>query len=342
MLTKRKNRKDLENAIVKDFRDRDKCMTIHDLFYECYLKRVECRSISEATYTRYCNVFKKYYVNSEMENRIVKELDERELYDFILTIVAENHISAKEYGLLRTITTAMLKTAKRFGLTNISPSAFFSDLDIGKRAFTKKKKPDCMEVYTLNELHAIKEYVKENPSIRNISAIIIAKTGMRDGECVALKPEDIDFKKSTIHVHRTETKYRDRTTNKYVTEVVDVTKSDAGDRYIVVDTETLDFFRLAMLLSKDEYIFSDNGRRIRAHAVRRKLKRICEALEITYRPPHKLRKTYITELEKNQVPKSIIISQVGHSNFKTTEQYYIFDNSELSTRKDIISRALTY
>jgi len=33
---------------------------------------------------------------------------------------------------------------------------------------------------------------------------------------------------------------------------------------------------------------------------------------------------------------------MGHSDFETTEKYYIFDNTELEKRQEIISNAINY
>lgn len=144
---------------------------------------------------------------------------------------------------------------------------FFSDLDLNKKSFANNPNKGKKEIFTVEEIQIIKQYVENSPTVHNISAILLAKTGMRDGECVALKWEDINFRDKTIHVHRTETTYKDRKTKKYVSEVVDTTKTENGNRNIVVDDETIDFLKL--------------------------------------------------------------LSQMGHSDYETTEKYYIFDNTEL-------------
>ena len=342
-LVKKRKKEDLENAIVEYYQSLEKNPTLNDLFYQCYGERVERKTISEATYTRYENIYKKYYGQSELGKRKIMTLSEYELSEFIISSVYNKKMKAKEYGLLRTVTTGILKCAKRQGYTNISPTLFFSDLDLGKKSFERNSSKGKKEIYTVEEIQLIKNYVENSLTVHNISAILLAKTGMRDGECVALKWEDIDFGNSTIHVHRTETTYKDRNTQKYICEVTDTTKTENGDRFIVVDNETLNFLKaLYQISGKEEYLFAIAGNRIRGNAVRRKLQRICTAVGIKYRSPHKLRRTYATELEKNGVPRSIIISQMGHSDFETTEKYYIFDNTELEKRQEIINNAINY
>ena len=342
-LVRKKKKEDLEDAIIAYYQLLETNPTLNDLFYLCYEERVEREIISEATYTRYENIYRKYYAHSSLGKTPITTLSERELSDFLISTVYEKRMKAKEFGLLRTVTTGILKYAKRKGYTNISPTLFFSDLDLNKKSFANNPNKGKKEIFTVEEIQLIKQYVENSPTVHNISAILLAKTGMRDGECVALKWEDINFRDKTIHVHRTETTYKDRKTKKYVSEVVDTTKTENGNRNIVVDDETIDFLKLLSQMSgQGDYLFFVDGNRIRGNAVRRKLERICKAIGIKYRSPHKLRRTYATELAKNGVPKSIIISQMGHSDYETTEKYYIFNNTELQKRQEIISNAINY
>ena len=55
---------------------------------------------------------------------------------------------------------------------------------------------------------------------------------------------------------------------------------------------------------------------------------------------HKARATYGTTLYDAQVPKSIIISQMGHTDIRTTEQYYYYDNKNEAEKRKYITYAL--
>ena len=69
--------------------------------------------------------FTKYYAYSSLGKTPITTLSERELSDFLISTVYEKRMKAKEFGLLRTVTTGILKYAKRQGYTNISPTFFF-------------------------------------------------------------------------------------------------------------------------------------------------------------------------------------------------------------------------
>lgn len=181
-LVKKKNKEDLEDAIVAYYQSLEKNPTLNDLFYQCYEERVERKTISEATYTRYENIYKKYYGESPLGKRKIQTLSEYELSEFIISAVYDKKMKAKEFGLLRTVTTGILKCAKRQGYTDISPTLFFSDLDLGKKSFANNQNKNKKEIYTVEEIQLIKKYVAESPTVHNISAILLAKTGMRDGD----------------------------------------------------------------------------------------------------------------------------------------------------------------
>ncbi|MBQ8054063.1 MAG: tyrosine-type recombinase/integrase [Lachnospiraceae bacterium] len=64
------------------------------------------------------------------------------------------------------------------------------------------------------------------------------------------------------------------------------------------------------------------GNRIRSQQLRRRMKEICEEIGITYKPPHKIRKTYASILRENNVDEQTILDQMGHTTISTTEQHY--------------------
>lgn len=97
---------------------------------------------------------------------------------------------------------------------------------------------------------------QESPNIANLAVLVAAYTGMRAGEVVALKWEDIAEK--YIYVHRTQIRYRQD--GKDVYEVRDFPKTEAGIRKIVI-VENLKpvLKRLRLLNPFSEYAFIKDG-----------------------------------------------------------------------------------
>ena len=85
---------------------------------------------------------------------------------------------------------------------------------------------------------------------------------------------------------------------------------------------------------KERYV----GERIRSRQLRRHLKAICEELGITYKPPHKLRKTYASILHEGEIDDQTIIDMMGHVNIGITEQYYLRSRKRASERSQILGQ----
>ena len=165
---------------------------------------------------------------------------------------------------------------------------------------------------------------------------------MRVGELSALKHTDICLEKQFIHVQRTEVTYKDPTTSERVCEVQDFPKTQAGDRYLIIPETAISILKEIMGISEgNEYLFSENGKRIRANAFNRRLTRVCDDLKIKHRSMHKIRKTYGTTLLDADVDKSIVAEQMGHKDISTTIRFYYRGNKSDSTKISQINKALS-
>ena len=83
------------------------------------------------------------------------------------------------------------------------------------------------------------------------------------------------------------------------------------------------------------------GERIKAKAFYDRLKRICQWNGITFRSPHKIRKTYVSALIDAGVPHPLIMSQVGHTDFaQTTERCYHFNRYDAESNNVTIGGAV--
>lgn len=187
-------------------------------------------------------------------------------------------------------------------MTDVIISVFFDELDLSKNIFTiREKKTDAEEVYSEEEIPIIKEYLLKKDSLRYLGILLVFVTGLRVGELAALKPEDIRLKENsgTIHVCRTEVHYNEEKEpgkRKNVVRVQEFAKSEAGNRKIIVNSFAVQILRRIQELNADpkEFLFEENGKRIKIQGFSRALRQTCENLEIPFRPMHKIRKTYGT------------------------------------------------
>ena len=76
-----------------------------------------------------------------------------------------------------------------------------------------------------------------------------------------------------------------------------------------------------------EWLFAENGKRIKSHSFRKKLYDICNIIEIKRRSPHKVRKAYATKLIYAGISENIVKELMGHTDIATTRKSYVIDST---------------
>ncbi len=149
--------------------------------------------------------------------------------------------------------------------------------------------------------------------------------GMRFGELAGLHVEDLDFKRSIVHIRR-------GTFRLLETEP----KTDAGLRDVNVDPKVMAVVKAFLADRQTGRIFqSRNGTPlVHSNVNRYVLKPICEKLGIPMATTHAFRHGRISVLQQNRVPGDLIKEWVGHTSLKTTSGYTHFDDAY---RQQIVS-----
>ena len=200
-----------------------------------------------------------------------------DLEGVIKSNIRDYELTHKAYTQLRTILRGTFRYAYNRGWTTLDINAFFGYLELPKSMFARKKVKQ--DVYTLEERTKMIAYLRKNPDRINLGILLTLQTGMRVGELVVLKWDDVT--NDYIHIQRTEASYKDPDGVKRI-HIQDEPKTGAGNRYVILsDTakETVESIR--KLDHFGEYIFmSDNGIIVRGNTVSRRIKNICEKIGI--------------------------------------------------------------
>ena len=315
---------------------------LKDIFMEWNQSRLDEGAISNQSYVKYSNDFKRYFTDDcvlcQKKMRLITEAD---LESYVKGTIRKFDMTAKTYANMRTILRGILKYAKRKGYTNISMTNFFGDLDLSRNSFKKKVVVRENEVFDESEVELVTSYLRERATIRDLGLLLAFETGLRVGELSALKHCDITQDKREIHVQRSEITYKDLENNKSVCTVRDFPKTDAGERYVTIPEQAQHTVDAIIKLNPDgEYLFSENGRRIRSNAFNRRIDRVCDALNIPRRSMHKIRKTYGTTLIDNDVDDDVITEQMGHKDVSTTRKYYYFSTKRKEKKFEQINKAV--
>ena len=334
-LIKRKTRDQVEDAVIEFYEQQQK--TVIQIFTEWLAEKKEYGEILKSTCDRYEADFKKYF--GEFGACRIDEVSEIDLEKFIKDSIYKYNLTNKAYSGLRLLILGIWTYAKKHKLTDISIQMFFKELGLSSKIFRKTKKSAGDNVFRADEVERIINHLLgNNPNVISYGIALALRTGLRVGELSSLTPQDI--RPGYIDINKTEIRYR-VCKGQYTHEVRDNTKTDAGNRQVIIDSEAEKLIQEIKRLNPDgKYLFEINGRRCIGQSFTRKLERACEAIGIKPRSMHKCRKTYATNLINANVPESFIIAQMGHTDISTTKNFYLYDNTSKTEAVSYLQAAL--
>lgn len=339
LMKKRSTEESIQDLIVQYWDSNRQVITIEAVFREWLDQKMEYNEICQGTYDRYDIDFTKYIKNSILIKEEFMNINSDMLERFLKTCIVDNKLTAKGFSNVRTLINGIFKYGKKRGYTSISITSFFGDLDISNRMFKKVVRRDEEQVFQESEVYKITEYLRSNPTIENLAVLLQFETGVRIGELSTIKKSDIIDHR--IHIQRTEIKYKDSDTRKTNTCIKEFPKSEAGDRYIILTENAIKTIESITALNPDgEYLFMKNNKRILSGSINKRVMNACRKIGIAVRSSHKIRKTYGTMLIDANVDDSLIINQMGHSDIKTTKEYYYYSNKSADKLKMQINRAI--
>ncbi len=175
------------------------------------------------------------------------------------------------------------------------------------------------------------------PKYRYAAAyILIANTGLRSGEALALTWNHVDFNAKTITViqNASRVKRRDTNTVSGSQQIITTTKSKSGSRQIPLNFKALR--ALEYLKSQQEaeklhtnyVIATSTGKMVVQNSFYRIFQTMQLSLGIQPVTVHALRHTFATNLIRRNVDIKVVSQLLGHSSVKIT--YDIYVHSDLS------------
>lgn len=331
ILKKRNSENEIEDVVISYLREKTENPTVDEVFESWISKKLERDEISKATRDRYYRQYDESF--SVFGKNRIKDVSEYEIEDFMVTTLHEKNMTAKGFSNFRTLIFGIFKYAKKMKFVSYSITELVNDMEISRKSFRRNKKDDNELVFMDDELPRVTDYLKNNEDIMNIGLLILFKSGLRIGELASLKCEDVTG--NIIHVHRTEICYEDG--GKRIFEVRDFPKTEAGVRDVIIPEKYVRYLRKACSSSSGEYLFESNGKRIMTYQFRNRLRTVCRKTNVVCKSPHKVRKTYASMLIDSGVSESVVISQMGHTDIRTTKGFYYKNRSNEKSKTDIIN-----
>ena len=211
----------------------------------------------------------------------------------------------------------------------------FIDRDPTRKAIIKGRVPRIKKIKYLNqfELHTLLVNLKLTSEINwDWLILIIAKTGMRVSEALALTPKDFDFPHQSLIVDKT---WDYKGDGGFLP-----TKNKSSVRKIQLDWQTIiKFSEIIKGLPEDKPIFV-NGRVFNS-TVNGVLERYCKKLGIPVISIHGLRHTHASLLLFAGVSIASVARRLGHASMTTTQKTYIHIIQEMENKDiDLVMRSM--
>ena len=209
-----------------------------------------------------------------------------------------------------------------------------------------KGKKRSVTPYTSSELKRLLEALASH----RLSAFfrLLAYTGARRGEILALKWSDLDFEKATLSISKNRTRL-----GKSVIEQ-DSTKGGDGKRLVQLDTETLrlvkehrkgqieERIKAGSIWQDANYIFTqENGLPLDPSTPYQLFKKTAKRIGLRSESLHSIRHLHATELLNSGAGVHLVKDRLGHSDISTTLRIYAHIRPEQKQEvADLFARAI--
>lgn len=210
------------------------------------------------------------------------------------------------------------------------------DRDPTRKAIIKGKAPSTKKIKYLNqfELHTLLASLELKDEVNwDYFILLVAKTGMRFSEALALTPKDFDFYHQTLSISKT-WDYKGA-------GGFQPTKNKSSVRKIQIDWQSvIRFSELVKGLPENQPIFVDG--KVYNSTVNDVLSRHCERCNIPVISIHGLRHTHASLLLFTGVSIASVARRLGHSSMTTTQKTYLHIIQELENKDiDLVMRSLS-
>lgn len=197
----------------------------------------------------------------------------------------------------------------------------------------REKKPKYMNQF---ELHTLLNHLELTPEINwDWFILLVAKTGMRFSEALALTPKDFDFPHQTLSINKT---WDYKGEGGFLP-----TKNKSSVRKIQMDWQTvIQFSGLIRGLPEDKPIFVKEGQAVYNSTVNDILERHCKNANVPVITIHGLRHTHASLLLFAGVSIGSVARRLGHASMTTTQKTYLHIIQELENKDiDLVMRSLS-
>lgn len=327
--------KEYENDLFNHGTTLEKTKTkLQDYVKDYVLKSLNQR-VTSSTVERYMSLYYTHIENSSLGKKYVHEIKLQDIEDFFKS---KTKLSKSSMSLL----SLLLKQTFRYAISNniirINPC---TDFVLPKSEKAKKE----IKILTLDEQQRFLEAAKESRYF--LLYFFDLCTGLRAGEIVALKWENVDLNNSVIKVResaRLVRKYDEKGNTSDIVEVKEP-KTKESIRDIPLSDQLSNLLSQHKEISTSEYVFTNMKNEMLTHdTLDKSLKVICnkakigepiqrrrnkrDVIEYSGITFHCLRHTFATRLIENGIDVKTVSQLLGHSKTEITINRYVHSTDD--------------
>lgn len=192
----------------------------------------------------------------------------------------------------------------------------------------KSKTNKSVEALTKFEQQKLEQYILNNKKYYHYGVLISFYTGLRIGELLSLKWQNINFENKMINIETTTCKI---SLNHKTIEIEDTPKTNSSIRQIPITPFLRQILKELKVYQQNnsEYVVSKSvGKKLDVRTYQASFENLLKKLNIKHYGFHSLRHTFATRLLENKIDIKTISELMGHSNPTITLNRYVHTNTQ--------------
>lgn len=303
----------------------DERLTVQEWFYT-FIFEYKHNKIKPSSFERYEGIYRNYILDSSLGTTKLNKLNVTIIQKYYNTLL-KNNVSASTIKSINQHLKPCLEEATKQDFINKNFAKLVE--------LPKTEKSEKLEILTLEQqaqfIQAIKGHQLE------MLFVMALGTGLRLGELLGLKWQDIDFTNSNLEVKRSlkRVSFISKDLSKKYEVIEQEPKTKNSKRTVPIPQNILNqlknhkreqnktILKYRDTYNNSDYVFCNElGYPIDSKKPTRNLKSILTKLNIEPIKFHGLRKTYATRLFENNIPPKTVQALMGHSDISITLNIY--------------------
>ncbi|MBR2744907.1 MAG: site-specific integrase [Clostridia bacterium] len=300
----------VKNGLIANYEE----MQLSDLMYK-WLFNIKLNELKPSSFQSYESTYRNYIKDSELAKAKIYNIKSMQIQEYYNLIG-----KYKTYSQIKKLN----KLLKSFFIYCVNEGYIIknpcNNITIPNESTQKKKKEETIEYFNEDEIKRLKIAFEGN-KFENLILLALG-TGLRQGELLALKWENINLKDKYLEVKESIKKVYvfDSDGNKKLATILQKPKTDNSIRKVDLPDKIVAM--LSKMDHKTTFVFEDeNGLPYSVKTLFGNWKKILKENNIPYKKFHSLRHTYATMLLSKGVDLKTVQDLMGHSDITITQIY---------------------